>query len=170
MAFNILETAVKKCDVIKNGEKACKHIDVNGVNVWNAEYVFFPSPYACDINNWAVSENVGTFTVTDTYMYFYGHSKGSSRSLPGLPVDFSKYKKLYMQVTSMNKSYLEFKLRWREVGTNALKVNLKLEELEASEQVKIHEFDISSITSTCYFTVNFTNGGGGTITRIWFEE
>ena len=137
---------------------------------YSSEYVFFPSEYACNIDNWTVSKNEGTFRVSDTSMYFYGHSQGSSRTLPGLPVDFSKYKKLYMQVTSINKSYLEFKLRWRDIGTNGLKVNLELDELDASEQVKIHEIDISSITSTCYFCVNFENGGGGTVTKIWFEE
>ena len=139
--------------------------------IHTSEYVFFPSVYVCNKNNWTDhGEGSGTFEIDDTHIYLYGHSKGSDWTLYNYFVDFSKYRKLYINVTSVNASYRNFNIRWREKDTGALKVNLEIEELDAAEQVGIHEIDISGITSQCYLSFKFDNGGGGTITRIWFGE
>lgn len=172
MAFNILETAVKKCDVIKNGEKVCKHIDVNGVNVWNAEYVFFPSAYVSNKANWTDhGEGSGSVVINGELISLSGHSKGSSWSLYNYFVDFSEYETLCIKITQLtshpdNKFYI----RWREKGSNALKVDYKVNELDDSLKIGTHRIDISDINSQCYLNFSFQNGGGGTITRIWFEE
>lgn len=168
MAFNILETAVKKCDVIKNGEKVCKHIDVNGVNVWNAEYVFFPNADTSNINNW---DYTGSFGVTENGITCYFSSAGSGGNINKYPVDFSKYKKLYITIASVNgDGNNNFNIRWRRTSNNAIATAIEVDELAASERVKTHELDISSINETCYLAINGDHGGGGTITRIWFEE
>ena len=139
--------------------------------IYTSEYVFFPSVYVCNKNNWTDhGEGSGTFEIDDTHIYLYGYSKGSDWTLYNYFVDFSKYRKLYINVTSVNASHRNFNIRWREKDTGALKVNLEIEELDAAEQVGIHEIDISGITSQCYLSFKFDNGGGGTITRIWFEE
>ena len=168
MAFNILETAVKKCSVIKNGEKVCKHIDVNGVNVWNSEYVFFPNADTSNINNW---DYTGSFGVTENGITCYFSSNGSGGNIKKYPVDFSKYKKLYITIASVNgDGNHNFNIRWRRTSNNVIAARIEVEELAANERVKTHELDISSINETCYLAINGDHGGGGTITRIWFEE
>lgn len=129
----------------------------------------FPSTYACTEDNWTVSTNEGTFVMSSVSMYLYGHSQGSSRTLPNYPVDFSKYKTLYMNIDRMT-SHNDFYFRWRRVTDSGLAVNYKVDDLDQSLWIGTHAIDISSITDECYLCFNFSNGGGGVITDIWFEE
>ena len=139
--------------------------------IHTSEYVFFPSVYVCNKNNWTDhGEGSGTFEIDDTHIYLYGHSKGSSWSLYDYFVDFSKYKTLCIEITKLTSHpNNKFYIRWREKDSNTLKVDYKVNELDDSLKIGIHRIDISSVTSQCYLGFSFSNGGGGTITKIWFE-
>ena len=167
MAFNFLETAVKKCNVIKNGEKVCKHIDVNGVNVWNAEYVFFPNEYTTVKSNWTSSG--GSWDITSEYIYTASKYTGSSLSLPEYTVDFSKYKDLYIEISKVNNDN-NYNIRWRRKNGNSIAARIEVDELPENERVGVHHINIEDINDVCYLAIDGDNGGGGYITRIWFEE
>ncbi|MBQ9845795.1 MAG: hypothetical protein IJO54_06910 [Oscillospiraceae bacterium] len=169
MALVINGIKASGCNVIKNGQThPCKKINVNGVNVWNSEYLFFPSEYACVKDNWT-SSGSGNFEVSETSMYFYSSTDGSSRTLPALPVDFSKYRTLHMEISAYNNNS-KFIIRWRRTEDNGTAVSLAVDDLAEEERVGVHSFDIADINDTCYFCINGDHGGGGTITKIWFEE
>lgn len=164
MAFDFNNIAVKKCNVKTT---VCKHINVNNVNVWNAEYVYFPSPKTCNQKNWTIASG-GQFQLTEDYIYVWGNSDGTKKTC-NVTVDFSKYKKMYITLEAVNNNS-KFEIDWRVKDSNARKIHFKINELAESERVKTHEFDISNINDVCYMIIEISHGGGGTITKISFEE
>ena len=139
--------------------------------IHTSEYVFFPSAYVSNKENWTDhGEGSGSVVINGEIISLAGHSKGSSWSLYNYFVDFSKYETLCIEITQLtghpdNKFYI----RWRDKDSNGLKVDYKVNELDDSLKIGIHRIDISSVTSQCYLGFSFSNGGGGTITKIWFE-
>lgn len=139
--------------------------------IYTADYVFFPSAYVSNKANWTDhGEGSGSVVINGEIISLSGHSKGSSWSLYNYFVDFSKYETLCIEITQLtghpdNKFYI----RWRDKDSNGLKVDYKVNELDDSLKIGIHRIDISSVTSQCYLGFSFSNGGGGTITKIWFE-
>ena len=164
MAFEINNIAVKKCNVKSD---VCKHLKINGINVWNAEYVYFPSAEVCDINNWTIASG-GQFQLTEDYIYVWGNSAGTSKQC-NVVVDFSKYKKMFITLETVNND-AKFHINWRVKGTGTRKHAFYVEELAENERIKTHEFDVSNINDVCYMVIDVSHGGGGTITKISFEE
>ena len=150
-----------------------KVYDSNGTVVsliYTAEYVYFPSAEVCDINNWTIKSG-GKFELTDTYMWFWGNSDGTYKQC-NVTVDFSKYQKMCITISGMNEGYRhsQFELEWRLPGSGKLIYMLDVDKLEDSEQIKTHYIDISNINDICLLKVDLQHGGGGTVTKIWFEE
>ena len=148
-----------------------KVYDNNGTTdrlIYSAEYVFFPNADTSNINNW---DHTGSFGVTEDGITCYFSSNGSGGSIPKYPVDFSKYKKLYITIASVNgDGNNNFYIQWRRTSDNVIATQIVVDELDASERVKTHELNISAINDTCYLRIRGDHGGGGKITRIWFEE
>jgi len=171
---NGTSTAQIKKRYAKNGTSAKqvkKRYAINGTSaklVYSAEYVFFPNADTSNINNWSYT---GSFGVTEDGITCYFSSAGSGGSIGDYPVDFTPYKKLYIIIASVNgDGDHNFNIRWRRKSDNVIATAIEVEELDASERVKTHELNISSINETCYLAINGDHGGGGKITRIWFEE
>ena len=74
-----------------------------------------------------------------------------------------------MEISAYNNNS-KFIIRWRRTEDNGTAVSLAVDDLAEEERVGVHSFDIADITDTCYFCINGDHGGGGTITKIWFEE
>lgn len=130
------------------------------------QYIFFPNSFTSVASNWSGSG--GTYTIDSTKFYQYSSSAGSSRSMNGLTVDFSKYKKIYTTITGVNNDN-NFDIRWRRKSDSIIQTQINVNDLEASQRVKTHEQNISSNNEICYLVISGDHGGGGTITKIWFE-
>lgn len=123
MAFNYLEAAVKKCNV---NDIKCKHINVNGVNVWNSEVKVIPNPTDFPQSaylTWAEEGSRVTFTVDETGCNFYNRGSGSDtydgKRDAGIALNFDTDGHKYLNITYEYKgssSGCHYRLK---VGTNA---------------------------------------------------
>ena len=99
--------------------------------IYTAEYVFFPNANTSNINNW---DYTGSFGVTENGITCYFSSAGSGGNINKYPVDFSKYKKLYITIASVNgDGNNNFNIRWRRTSNNAIATAIEVDELAASE-------------------------------------
>lgn len=133
----------------------------------------FPTDYSCNPNNWVASSKTGSVVISSVSIWLYGHSEGSYRYLKGQPVEMSKYKTVNFFLDCQSQgSYNnnDFYFRWRSLADNTVGLSSKIDEIPESERLGINSLPIGDLTGEYYLDLTFSNGGGGVITDIWFEE
>lgn len=166
MALKINGTALKKCNV--NGT-VCKHIDVNGVNVWNAEYVFFPNADTLNPSNWAKSSNgygSSWLDVTNKIIRF-GAKGGSDNShfKCSIAIDMTPYKTCYVNVTALsNPGAKMVTLMWRDTSSGYSQISM------SPLTTGVSQWDVSNVNTVVSLDISGDYGNYLDISEIIFEE
>lgn len=166
MALKINGTALKKCNV---NEVVCKKINVNGINVWNAEYVFFPNADTLNPSNWRKSSNgYGSSRLdVENKLIRFGARGGSDNShfYCEILVDMTPYKTCYVNVTALSNPGAEMvTLMWRDPTSNGNKIGM------SPLTTGISQWDVSNVNQTVRLDISGDYGNYLDISEIIFEE
>ena len=98
MALKINGTALKKCNV---NNVVCKHINVNSVNVWNAECRLFP---VSDTEDTYTSWLGGGASTTSEYIAISLSTSETKYNYCNTPVDLTGYDKINFNIDEVSAS------------------------------------------------------------------
>lgn len=120
--FNFTDIKIKKCNVIKNGQKVCKKVNVNGINVWRDGDLIIPNPEQYPASAFVTSTNdtasVRTLTVDNSnlFMAVSGNDDQWFQAKLTFPTNGRKWLNMtYSTTTTKDKLYRT----WCEIRTTA---------------------------------------------------
>ena len=168
MAFKYINTTVKKCNVIKNTiRNVCKHINVNGVNVWNSEMNIFP--VSDTDKTYRSFGGSGSVTVEDSRITVSLSTNEVKYNYSTESVNLSGYTTAYFTLEDVSAS----EGFWCNIGFATTKATAPQAYIGVSKGDSVYAVDISDAEGEQFIVWRGKrgkyDGSAFKITRIWLE-